>query len=101
MGFFTNSEEETRLPSCNFHLKKRLDEPAQFKARLQFGQAQQPIRTNPQLSLTPKEQGIMGKLDRIATGVFETRHNHVGAKRCYVYKISKGGFIKVTIGIAE
>jgi hypothetical protein len=43
----------------------------------------------------------MRKLVRIATGVFEERHSHVGAKRCYGYKISKGGFIKVTIGLTE
>jgi hypothetical protein len=43
----------------------------------------------------------MVKLARIATGVFEARHSHVGAKRCYGSKISNGGFIKVTIGIAE
>jgi hypothetical protein len=44
---------------------------------------------------------VMRKLARIATGVFEARHNHVRAKRCYGSKISKGGFIKITIGIAE
>jgi hypothetical protein len=43
----------------------------------------------------------MRKLARIATGVFEERHSHVGAKRCYGSKISKGGFIKVTIGLTE
>jgi hypothetical protein len=43
----------------------------------------------------------MEKLARIVTGVFEARHSHVGAKRCYWSKMSKGGFIKVTIGIAE
>jgi hypothetical protein len=43
----------------------------------------------------------MGKLARIATGVFEAWHSHVRAKRCYGSKICKGGFIKVTIGIAE
>jgi hypothetical protein len=43
----------------------------------------------------------MRKFARIATGVFEARHSHAGAKRCYGSKISKGGFIKVTIGIAE
>jgi hypothetical protein len=41
------------------------------------------------------------KIARIVTGVFEARHSHVGAKRCYRFKISKGGFIKVTIDIAE
>jgi hypothetical protein len=43
----------------------------------------------------------MRKFARIATGVFEAWHNHVGAKRCYGSKISKGGFIKVTIGTVE
>jgi hypothetical protein len=43
----------------------------------------------------------MGKLARIVTGVFEARHIHVGAKRCYGSKISKGEFIKVTIGLTE
>jgi hypothetical protein len=43
----------------------------------------------------------MRKLARITTGVFEARHSHVRAKRSYGSKISKGGFIKVTIGIAE
>jgi hypothetical protein len=36
-GPFANSDEEMHFPSCNFYLKKRLDEPAQFKTRLQFG----------------------------------------------------------------
>jgi hypothetical protein len=43
----------------------------------------------------------MRKIGRIATGVFEARHIHVGAKRCYGSKISKGGFIKVTICLME
>jgi hypothetical protein len=43
----------------------------------------------------------MGKLARIATGVFEARHSHVGAKRCYRSKINKGGFMKVTISLSE
>jgi hypothetical protein len=30
---------------------------------------------------------------------FTTWHNHVGAKRCYGSKLSKGGFIKVTSGL--
>jgi hypothetical protein len=42
------------------------------------------------------EQGVMGKLARIAMGVFGARHSHVGVRRCYGSKISKGGFIKVT-----
>jgi hypothetical protein len=35
----------------------------------------------------------------MATGVFEARHSHVGAKRCYGSRISNGGFIKVTIDL--
>jgi hypothetical protein len=35
-GSFANSNEEMHFPSCNFCLKKRLDEPAQFKRRLPF-----------------------------------------------------------------
>jgi hypothetical protein len=34
-------------------------------------------------------------------GVFESRHRHVGVKRCYGSKISKSGFIKVTIDLTE
>jgi hypothetical protein len=55
-----------RFPSCNFCLKRRLGESAQFKTRLQFGRAHQPVRTNPGLSFTPKEQGVMVKFARIA-----------------------------------
>jgi hypothetical protein len=33
--------------------------------------------------------------------VFEAWHSHVWAKRCYRSKISKGGFIKVTIGLTK
>jgi hypothetical protein len=43
----------------------------------------------------------MGRLARIATGVFEARHSHVSAKRCYGSTIRKGGFIKVMIGLTE
>jgi hypothetical protein len=39
-SFFTDSEKEMHFPSFNFYLKKRLDEPAQFKTKLQFGRAQ-------------------------------------------------------------
>jgi hypothetical protein len=42
---------------------------------------------------------VMRELARIATGAFEIRHGHVGVKRCYRSKISKGGFAKVTIGL--
>jgi hypothetical protein len=45
--------------------------------------------------------GVMRKLARIATGVFEVRHSQVRAKRCYGSKISKGGFIKVTIDLTK
>ncbi len=31
------SHEGTHFPSCNFCLKKRMGEPAQFKTALQFG----------------------------------------------------------------
>jgi hypothetical protein len=62
MGLFTDSEKKMCFPSYNFYLKRRLGEPAQFKIRLQFGQAQQPVRTNPWLSFTPKKQDVMGSL---------------------------------------
>jgi hypothetical protein len=90
-----------RLPSCNFCLKRHLGELPQFKTRLQFEWAQQLVRINPWLSFTPMEQGIMGKLAKIVTGVFEARQSHVGVKRCYRSKISKGGFIKSTSGLTE
>jgi hypothetical protein len=57
MGLFIDSEKEMHFPSCNFCLKKRLDNPAQFKTSLLFGRAHQPIRTNPRLSFTHKELG--------------------------------------------
>jgi hypothetical protein len=50
---------------------------------------------------SPMEQGVMGKLARIVTGVFRARRSHVGAKRCYGSKISKDGFIKVTMSLTE
>jgi hypothetical protein len=43
----------------------------------------------------------MVKLARIATSVFEARHSHVRAKRCYGSKMSKDGFIKVIVGLTE
>jgi hypothetical protein len=43
----------------------------------------------------------MRKLARIAMGVFEARHSHVEAKRCYRSKISKGGFIKVNVSFSH
>jgi hypothetical protein len=56
-GLFIDSEKEMCFPSCNFCLKKRPGEPAQFKTRLQFGRAQQLVRINPQLSFTHKDLG--------------------------------------------
>jgi hypothetical protein len=58
-GSFAKSDEEKRFPSCRFCLKKRLDEPAQFKIRLQFGRARQPVRTTPQLGFQHKDQGMV------------------------------------------
>jgi hypothetical protein len=43
----------------------------------------------------------MGKLARIVTWVFGAWHSHVWARSAMIPKINKGGFIKVTIGIAE
>jgi hypothetical protein len=34
-------------------------------------------------------------------GVFEARQSYVGVRRCYGLKISKSGFIKVTIDLTE
>jgi hypothetical protein len=59
-----------RFPSYNFHLKKRLVEPAQFKTRLQFGQVYQPVRTNPHLSFAHKDLGSQEGLLIITAGVF-------------------------------
>jgi hypothetical protein len=101
MGHFTNFEKEMCFPFYKFYLKKRLDEPAQFKTRLQFGWAYQPVRINPWLCFTPKEQGVVGKLARIATGVFGAWHSHVWARSATISKICKGELIKVTIGITE
>jgi hypothetical protein len=50
----------------------------------------QPVRTNPQFSFTPKEQGVMEKLARI-----------VRARRCYRSKTSKDRLIEVMICLAE
>jgi hypothetical protein len=100
-GSFRRFWEGMHFPSYNFCFKRRLGEAVPFKTRLQFGRAQQPVKTNTQRSFTPKEQGIMGKLARIVTGVFRARHSNVGVRRCYGSEISKGGFIKVTIGLTE
>jgi hypothetical protein len=43
----------------------------------------------------------MEKLARIVTGVFGARHSNVRVRRCYRSKISKGGFIKVTISLTK
>jgi hypothetical protein len=43
----------------------------------------------------------MGKLARIVTCVFGAWHSHVWARSATVPKVCKGGFIKVTIGIAK
>jgi hypothetical protein len=43
----------------------------------------------------------MGKLARIATGVFGAWHSHVWARSATVPKISKGELIKLTMGIEE
>jgi hypothetical protein len=43
----------------------------------------------------------MGKLARIATGVFEAQHSHVWERRCYGSKINKDKLIKLTIGLVE
>jgi hypothetical protein len=61
-GLFAYFKKEMRFPSCNFCLKRRLGEPTPFKTMLQFGRAQQPVRINPWLSFTPKEQGVMRNL---------------------------------------
>jgi hypothetical protein len=100
-GSFHIFREGMRFPSCNFCLKMRLGEPTPFKTKLQFGRAQQLVRTNPRLNFTPKEQGVMEKLARIVTGVFGARHSNVRVRRCYRSKISKGGFIKVTISLTK
>jgi hypothetical protein len=100
-GLFIYSEKKMRFSSYNFCLKRRLGEPTQFKIRLQFERARQPIRINSGLSFPPKEQGVMEKLVRIAMGVFGAWHSHVWVMRCYGSKISKGGFINVTIGLTE
>jgi hypothetical protein len=54
---FANSNEKMHLPSCNFYLKKCLDELVQFKTRLQFRRTHQLVRTNLRLSFTHKEFG--------------------------------------------
>jgi hypothetical protein len=54
-GSFANSDEEMRFSYYNFCLKKRLDETAQFKTRLQFGRAHQPVRTNLWLGFQHKD----------------------------------------------
>jgi hypothetical protein len=46
-GSFHKFREGNALSICKFCLKKRLDKSTQFKTRLQFEQAYQPVRTNP------------------------------------------------------
>jgi hypothetical protein len=53
-GSFANSDEEMHFLSCNFCLKKCLDEPTQFKIRLQCGHAHQPARTDMWLSFNSR-----------------------------------------------
>jgi hypothetical protein len=75
---FTNFDEGIRFPSYNFCLKKHLDELAQFRTRLQFGRAHQPVRTNnPRLSFTYEELGSWEGMLSIAIGVFQAQNNHV------------------------
>jgi hypothetical protein len=50
------------FPSCKFCLKKCQGEPAQFETTLQFGRAQQPVRTNPWLSFNIRNLGAMESL---------------------------------------
>jgi hypothetical protein len=53
MVLFIDSEKKMCFPSYNFHLKKRLGKPVQFKTRLQSRRTHQPVRTNLQLSFNP------------------------------------------------
>jgi hypothetical protein len=101
MSLFANSEKEMRFPSYNFYLMKRLDEPVQFKTRLQFGRAHQPAGTNPWLTFNTMNLGVHGELVGIATGVFQAWNSHAQARKGYGSEISKGKLIKVMIGLAE
>jgi hypothetical protein len=65
------------LSNLQFSLIKRVDGNAQFKIKLKFGRAHQPIRTNPWLSFKHNELGVMGKLASIATGVSQGWNSHV------------------------
>jgi hypothetical protein len=47
ISLLISNEGKKRFPSYKFHLKKRLDELAQFKTMLQFVIAHQPVKTNP------------------------------------------------------
>jgi hypothetical protein len=50
MNLFTSSDEGMHFLSCKFCFKKHLEESEQFKTRLQFGRAHQPVKTNSWLS---------------------------------------------------
>jgi hypothetical protein len=55
---FASADEEMSFSSCNFCLKKRLDELASFKTKLQFGRAHQLIKSDPWRSFKDKEYDI-------------------------------------------
>jgi hypothetical protein len=90
-----------RFPSCNFCLEKHLDEPTQFKIRLQVVRAHQPVRINLWLSFTHKGLEVRWKLASYAVGVFQARRNHVEAKECYGSRINKDELIEVTVDPVE
>jgi hypothetical protein len=94
MSLFANFDEGMHFPSCKFYRKKCQDESTQFKTRLQFGRACQPVKTNPWL-------GVRWKLASIAVCALLAQRSHVEAKKCYGSKIYKDKLIKVTIGLAE
>jgi hypothetical protein len=98
---FANSDEEIWFLSYNFCLEKRLDEPTQFKIRLQVARAHQPVRINPWLSFTHKGLVVRWKLASSVAGVFQARRSHVEAKECYRSRINKDELIEVTIDPVE
>jgi hypothetical protein len=57
--YFADSDKGMHFSSCNFCLKKCLDEPAQFKTMLRFEIAHQPVRTNTWLSFNTRNLGVM------------------------------------------
>jgi hypothetical protein len=99
-GLFASSEVEMHFPSSTFVLTGAWAN--QHNSRQGCNLDELTNQSEPTHDLA-SAQGtrIMRKRARIVTGVFEAWHSHVGAKRCYGSKISKGGFIKVMIGIAE